>query len=136
VRKTVLTLQALIISRLSLRRHIRFVVEENIISGLYAGTSSLGPHTSSFCPMQPPGACYVDGSNVKTADFSREVAFIRRSGAGIADFRHVSADNANICRLCAVIGRRDVVDINRFRHKAAGIKKRIIRVQFLNVYSA
>jgi hypothetical protein len=78
--------------------------------------------------MLPPGACYVDGSNVKTADFSREVAFIRRSGAGIADFRHVSADNANICRLGAVIasfGRRGVVvDIRRFRHKAPGVKKK------------
>jgi hypothetical protein len=126
VRKTVLTLQTLIISRESLWMHKRFVVEENIISGLYARTSGLGPHTSSFCPMQPPGACYVERSNVKTADFSPEVAFIRRSGAGIADFRHVSADNANACRLGAAIAsfsRRGVVVINRIHHKATGVKQ-------------
>jgi hypothetical protein len=77
--------------------------------------------------MLPPSACYVDGSNVKTADFSRDFAFIRRNGAGIADFRHVRAANANICRWGAVIasfGRRDVVDISRFRHKAAGVKQK------------
>jgi hypothetical protein len=126
MRKAVLTLQPLIISRVSLLRRKRFVVEQNTISGLYARTSGLDPHASGFCPMLPPGACYVGGSNVKTADFSREVAFIRRNGAGIAGFRHVSADNANICRLGAVIagfGRRDVVDISRFRHKADGVKK-------------
>ncbi len=103
------------------------MVEENIISGLYARTSGLGPHTSGFCPMLSPSACYVDGSNVKAADFSREVAFVRRSGAGIADFRHVSADNANVCRLGAAIasfGRMGVVDISRFRHKAARVKKK------------
>ncbi len=107
------------------------MVEEGIISGLYARTSGLGPHASGFCPMLPPGACYVDGSNVKTADFSREVAFIRHNSAGIADFRHVSADNDNVCRWSAAIasfGRsRDVVDINRFRHKAEGVKKKNYR---------